>query len=115
MKGHIPRHTACFPISVVQELTHLSARQIRYYEEQGLISPERNQGNQRLFSLADIDRCSDIKELIDQGLNIAGIRTVLAAKKTSKEKKMNVPKRSIPKENLDKLQPHLKKLDELEN
>ncbi|MDX6154312.1 MULTISPECIES: MerR family transcriptional regulator [Marinococcus] len=80
MKGNIPRNAACFPISVVQEITSLSARQIRYYEEQGLINPERNQGNQRLFSMNDIDRCQEIKELIDQGLNIAGIKAVLSVR-----------------------------------
>ncbi|MFZ4454063.1 MerR family transcriptional regulator [Salibacterium aidingense] len=81
MTEQLPLRTACFPISVVQELTSLSARQIRYYEQQGLISPKRNEGNQRIFSLEEIDQCAKIKELIDQGLNIAGVKTVLAARK----------------------------------
>nr|WP_269435776.1 MerR family transcriptional regulator [Gracilibacillus suaedae] len=68
---------ATFPISVVKELTQLSGRQIRYYEEQGLISPARNEGNRRMFSLQDIERLKKIKELIDQGINIAGIKAML--------------------------------------
>ncbi|MRI68139.1 MerR family transcriptional regulator [Gracilibacillus thailandensis] len=68
---------ATFPISVVKELTKLSGRQIRYYEEQGLISPARNEGNRRMFSLQDIERLKRIKELIDQGINIAGIKAML--------------------------------------
>ncbi|MGY4688258.1 MerR family transcriptional regulator [Salibacterium sp. K-3] len=99
MTEQIPRRTACFPISVVQELTSLSARQIRYYEDKGLIAPKRNDGNQRIFSLEDIDRCARIKELIDQGLNIAGVRTVLAEKKQyhDEEKKSALRNKDIKK------------------
>ncbi|WP_163582422.1 MerR family transcriptional regulator [Gracilibacillus saliphilus] len=77
MNHDIPDHIATFPISVVKELTKLSGRQIRYYEEQGLISPARNEGNRRMFSLQDIERLKRIKELIDQGINIAGIKAML--------------------------------------
>ncbi|RCW73156.1 MerR family transcriptional regulator [Saliterribacillus persicus] len=80
MNHDIPDDVSTFPISVVEELTQLSGRQIRYYEEQGLISPERNEGNRRLFSFNDIDRLKKIKELIDQGINIAGIRAMLKEK-----------------------------------
>ena len=65
-----------FPIGVVQELTALSARQIRYYEEQGLIKPERTETKRRLYSFNDVDRLLSIKEYLDQGLNIAGIKLI---------------------------------------
>ncbi|WP_017725915.1 MerR family transcriptional regulator [Halalkalibacterium ligniniphilum] len=84
MKNEIPRHVAMFPISVVKEMTNLTARQIRYYEEQGLITPERNEGNQRLFSLNDIARFMEIKSYIDEGVNIAGIKAVFASKQQKK-------------------------------
>ena len=35
------RSLAVFPIGTVMKLTDLTARQIRYYEDQGLIQPER--------------------------------------------------------------------------
>nr|WP_272480030.1 MerR family transcriptional regulator [Aquibacillus koreensis] len=73
----IPDDVATFPMSVVKDLTNLSGRQIRYYEEQGLISPERNEGNRRVFSINDIHRLREIKSLIDQGINIAGIKAML--------------------------------------
>lgn len=60
-------------------MTNLTARQIRYYEDQGLITPARNDGNQRIFSLNDIDRLIEIKTLIDKGLNIAGIKAVISS------------------------------------
>ncbi|WP_114569802.1 MerR family transcriptional regulator [Exiguobacterium flavidum] len=66
-----------FPIGVVQELTELSARQIRYYEDQGLIKPERTETKRRLYSFNDVDRLLTTKEYLDKGLNIAGIRHLL--------------------------------------
>ena len=67
-----------FPIGPVMQLTELSARQIRYYEEHQLISPARTKGNQRMFSLNDIDKLLEIKDLIDQGMNMAGLKRILA-------------------------------------
>ena len=50
------RSLAVFPIGSVMKLTDLTARQIRYYEDQGLISPDRTEGNRRMYSLDDMDR-----------------------------------------------------------
>ncbi|TCT26678.1 MerR family glutamine synthetase transcriptional repressor [Melghiribacillus thermohalophilus] len=69
-----------FPIGIVQSLTDLSARQIRYYEEHGLIHPARTGSNRRLFSFEDVDRLLEIKELIDKGVNLAGIKEMMAQK-----------------------------------
>ncbi|MFB4163600.1 MerR family transcriptional regulator [Alteribacillus sp. JSM 102045] len=107
MTDQIPRRTACFPISVVQELTSLSARQIRYYEQQGLIFPKRNEGNQRLFSLNDIDRCAEIKKLIDQGLNIAGVKTVLSARKQLEQAKVQSSNSIVRNQDMTKLQRYI--------
>lgn len=72
--SEIRRTMPLFPIGIVIQLTDLSARQIRYYEEHQLISPARTEGNRRLFCLNDIDRLLEIKDLIDQGINMAGIK-----------------------------------------
>ena len=50
------RNLAVFPIGSVMKLTDLTARQIRYYEDQQLITPERTEGNRRMYSLNDMDR-----------------------------------------------------------
>lgn len=71
---NIRRSMPLFPISIVMQLTELSARQIRYYEENELISPARTEGNKRIFSLNDIDRLLEIKEMLEQGINLAGIK-----------------------------------------
>lgn len=80
MRDDIRRNMALFPIGIVMKLTELTARQIRYYEQNGLIQPARTEGKQRLFSFNDVDRLLEIKSLIEQGLNIAGIKQVLALK-----------------------------------
>jgi len=42
-----------FTISQLARDLEISARSIRYYEEKGLISPRRTQGNQRIYSRRD--------------------------------------------------------------
>lgn len=78
--SQIRRSMPLFPISIVMQLTELSARQIRYYEEHELIAPARTDGNRRLFSLTDIDKLLEIKDLIDQGVNLAGIKQIFSVK-----------------------------------
>jgi DNA-binding transcriptional MerR regulator len=45
--------TECFTISQLARELNISTRSIRYYEEKGLISPQRTQGNQRIYSRRD--------------------------------------------------------------
>ncbi|WP_249870225.1 MerR family transcriptional regulator [Oceanobacillus saliphilus] len=79
-----------FSIGTVMKLTELTARQIRYYEENELITPERTSGNQRLFSFNDVDKLLEIKDLLDKGLNMAGIKLLLAEEiKVEKSKVSN--------------------------
>lgn len=79
-----------FPIGTVMQLTDLSARQIRYYEEHELITPARSDGKRRMFSLNDIDKLLEIKDLIDQGVNLAGIKRIFA--KNNEEATQDVTK-----------------------
>jgi MerR family transcriptional regulator, glutamine synthetase repressor len=76
--SEIRRTMALFPISIVMQLTDLTARQIRYYEEHQLINPARTEGNRRLFSLNDIDKLLEVKDLLDQGINMAGIKKIFS-------------------------------------
>jgi DNA-binding transcriptional MerR regulator len=70
------RSLSVLPIGTVMKLTDLTARQIRYYEEQGLVSPERNDGNRRMYSLNDIDVILEIKDYLSEGLNISKIQSI---------------------------------------
>lgn len=62
------RSLSVFPIGTVMKLTDLTARQIRYYEEQELIQPQRNDGNRRMYSLNDIDVLLEIKDYLAEGI-----------------------------------------------
>ena len=70
------RSLAVFPIGTVMKLTDLTARQIRYYEDQGLIQPERTAGNRRMYSLNDMDWILYIKDFLNEGFNIEAIKHV---------------------------------------
>lgn len=85
--SEIRKSMPLLPISTVMKLTDLSARQIRYYEEHGLIHPHRTEGNRRMFSLNDVDTLLEIKDLLEQGINIAGVKHVFEMKKEDKIKK----------------------------
>ncbi|WKA57318.1 MerR family transcriptional regulator [Planococcus shenhongbingii] len=80
MTNRVRRTMPLLPISIVMQLTELTARQIRYYEEHELISPARTEGNKRMFSLNDVETLLEIKEYLDQGLNMAGIKKIFAMK-----------------------------------
>ncbi|MGM9926341.1 MAG: MerR family transcriptional regulator [Bacillus sp. (in: firmicutes)] len=105
---NIRRTMPLFPISIVMQLTELSARQIRYYEEHQLVSPARSEGNRRMFSLNDIDRLLEIKELLEQGVNLAGIKKVFSIKQETKkevnsDQQQEKAKRDLSDEELRKL------------
>ena len=77
----MPTNESIFPISVVMSMTNLTARQIRYYESQGLIKPARSKGNQRLYTQNDVDNLLLIKSLLEKGLNLDGIKAILTGDK----------------------------------
>lgn len=78
------RSMAVFPIGTVMQLTDLSARQIRYYEDQNFIKPERNSGNRRMYSLNDMDRLLEIKDFLSDGFNIAAIKRKYSEREENK-------------------------------
>ena len=103
----IRRSMPLFPIGTVMQLTELTARQIRYYEEHQLISPARTEGNRRLFSLIDIDRLLEIKDLIDQGVNMAGIKQLFMVKEHQEQ---NVIEKQTEKQKQELTDDQLRKL-----
>ncbi|ULT57782.1 MerR family transcriptional regulator [Neobacillus drentensis] len=61
-------------IGIVRDLTGLSERQIRYYEERKLIFPERSPGGSRKFSFTDVELLMDIANKIEDGIQTHEIR-----------------------------------------
>jgi MerR family glutamine synthetase transcriptional repressor len=62
----------------VRELTGLTDRRIRYYEQLGLLLPLRSHGRQRLYTGEDVDRLRRIKALLDAGVSLKQVRAELA-------------------------------------
>lgn len=67
-----------FAISVAAELSDLHPQTLRVYEREGLIQPSRSDGGTRLYSAEDVERLRAIALLTRSGLNIAGVKVVLA-------------------------------------
>ena len=69
---------AVYIISVAAELAGVHPQTLRIYERKGLLEPARTTGGSRRYSQADIDFLRRIQELTDEGLNLAGVKKVLA-------------------------------------
>ena len=66
-----------YGISVAAELSGMAASSLRAYETRGLIEPWRTAGGTRRYSVNDITRLQAIGDLLDEGVNLAGIERVL--------------------------------------
>src|SRR5712672_2234119 len=66
-----------FMISVAAELAEMHPQTLRMYEARGLITPKRSPKNTRLYSQADVERLRRIQRMTSEGLNLAGVETVL--------------------------------------
>ena len=64
-------------IGFVAERTGLAVSAVRYYEEQGLVTPSRNAGGQRSFERSDIRRLSFVRIAQGLGFSISEIREAL--------------------------------------
>jgi MerR family transcriptional regulator/heat shock protein HspR len=71
------RRHALYAISVAAELSGTAVQNLRVYERRGLLTPERTEGGTRRYSEADVERLVRIRDLLDAGLNLAGIDRVL--------------------------------------
>lgn len=56
----------------------MEIQNLRVYERKGLVAPDRTSGGSRLYSPDDIDRLNRVRELLAEGLNLAGIAQVVA-------------------------------------
>ena len=66
-----------FAISVAAGMVSMQVQNLRVYERRGLVDPDRTPKGTRLYSPDDIERLHRIRELLAEGLNLAGIAQVL--------------------------------------
>ncbi len=68
-----------YTIGVASRLIGVSVHALRMYESVGILNPKRTETKRRLYSKNDINRLKCIRHFIEEdGLNIAGIKTVLS-------------------------------------
>src|SRR3954466_12938968 len=78
MAEHRDPQRAVFIISVAAELAGVHPQTLRIYERKGLLDPARTGGGSRRYSEFDIEKLRRIQELTNDGLNLAGVKRVLA-------------------------------------
>ena len=66
-----------YGISVTAGLVGTGVQNLRLYERRGLLAPSRTEGGTRLYSRDDVTRLGRITELLEAGLNLAGVAMVL--------------------------------------
>jgi MerR family transcriptional regulator/heat shock protein HspR len=77
--NQIASTTPVYTLSVTADLSGIPVHSIRQYIDKGLMIPFKKGSNRNLFSQVDILRLKYIHKLLEKdGLNIAGIRALLA-------------------------------------
>ncbi|HEX6393489.1 MAG TPA: helix-turn-helix transcriptional regulator [Acidimicrobiales bacterium] len=66
-----------YAISVAAQLCGLHPQTLRVYEREGLVDPDRTAGGTRLYSGHDVQKLRQIAELVETGINVAGIKHIL--------------------------------------
>ena len=78
-KNSVESITPVYTLSIASTLSGIPVHSIRQYIYKGLIIPYKKESNRNLFSQVDILRLKYIhKLLVEDGLNIAGIQSILA-------------------------------------
>jgi MerR family transcriptional regulator/heat shock protein HspR len=78
MKEDRKRQRGTYMISAVAELYEIHPQTLRLYEREGLLQPNRSDGNTRLYSDADLHRLELILTLTRElGVNLAGVEVIL--------------------------------------
>ncbi len=78
---------AVFVISVAAELAGMHPQTLRIYERKGLIDPFRTPGGTRRYSQDDIERLQLIQDMTAEGMNLEGVKRVLALQEENKRLK----------------------------
>ena len=107
MGGPLPdRERGVYGITVAAELVGMGAQTLRLYEARGLLEPARTDGGTRRYSANDLDRLRRIGDLLEAGLNLAGIAMVMDLQdentqlRAEKEEQQLLPNRIDPREQI---------------
>ncbi|MEK7383926.1 MAG: MerR family transcriptional regulator [Elusimicrobiota bacterium] len=71
------RTTPVYAIGAAARLTGIPIWTLRWIERHGLLNPERTPGRQRLYSDSEMTLLRSVRDLMEQKVNLAGIRVIL--------------------------------------
>ncbi|HWI65381.1 MAG TPA: MerR family transcriptional regulator [Symbiobacteriaceae bacterium] len=71
---------AVYSMGVAERLTGLTARQIRYWEQHGLLAPTRTKGGQRMYTEADVLKLKEVKRLMSEGMTLERVKAYYASR-----------------------------------
>ena len=71
------RGTPIYTIGAASRLTGIPIWTLRWIEKHGLLSPDRTLGRQRLYSDLEMEKLREVRDLMEQKVNLAGIRVIL--------------------------------------
>lgn len=69
--------TPVYTIGAASRLTGIPIWTLRWIEKHGLLRPSRTEGRQRLYTDTELDQLRSVRDLMEQKVNLAGIRVIL--------------------------------------
>lgn len=69
--------TPVYTIGAASRLTGIPIWTLRWIEKHGLLRPSRTRGRQRLYTDAELGQLREVRSLMEQKVNLAGIRVIL--------------------------------------
>lgn len=77
------RATPIYTIGAAARVSGIPIWTLRWIEKHGLLRPNRTSGRQRLYSDEELDLLREIRGLMEQKVNLAGIRVILRMRTAS--------------------------------
>lgn len=74
-----------YTMAVAVMLAGVEAHRIRRFEQAGLLKPIRSEAGQRRYSDLEIDLIKNIATLEDEGINLQGVKAILAMRRGERE------------------------------
>ena len=72
-------------ISIASRLSGMHPQTLRQYDRLGLVSPTRASGQGRRYSAEDIELLLIIQSLVNDGINLAGVKQILEHRRRIRE------------------------------
>ena len=91
---------ALYVISIAAQLSGLHPQTLRQYDRMGLVSPSRAQGRGRRYSLRDIALLRNVSRMVQEGINLAGIKRIIELESAMSNMAIEVAKLRIEVDSL---------------